>query len=300
MPEGIAQGGAVTTQVRTQSDSGFIWPDQVPWSELGPDFIENWGHDEHGKLRAEHWEVTGQNGSGKSYLEATALQQRAQRWDTPELVIVTKNTDDSIPLLGWPEVGSYAELRQKKYRQAVCWPKTDLKGQDREAFHEKILYELLSDLWPPPGQQNPIVILLDEVRYIESLSRRLKKLIRMYWREARSHGISVVAGAQRPIDMVRDQHSESRWKAVFPPADQGDMQRFAEMLGRWRDWQPVLESLDQTMHQFVLRNTFTKDAYITWIDSELRPLPSQSGEAQRKSGDKPAHIYGTPENRRAA
>lgn len=292
MPEGIARGGAVT-QVRSSSDSGFIWPELVPWSELGPDFIEMWGHDENGKLRAEHWEVTGQNGSGKSYLEATALQQRAARWDTPELVVLTKNTDDSIPLLGWPEVANYAELQQEKFRQAVCWPRTDLKGQEREAFHEAVIFELLSQLWPKPGEQNPIVILLDEVRYIESLSPRLKKLIRMYWREARSHGISLLAGAQRPIDMVRDQHSESRWKAVFPPADTGDMQRFAEMLGRWKDWQPVLESLDQPAHQFVLRNSFTKDAYITWIDTDLRPLPSQSAEAQRKTGNRPEHIYGT-------
>lgn len=303
MPEGIAQAGQTTTRV---SESGFVWPDALPWSEIGPDFIETWGHSEDGKLRAESWEITGQTGSGKSYLEATALQERAARWDTPEIGVLTKNTDDSIPLLGWPEVASYAELRESKYRQAIFWPRTDLKGQDREAFHENLLFELLSELWPPPGEQNPVVILLDEVRYIESLRgptpnqrNRLRKLVRMYWREGRSHGISIMAGAQRPVDMVRDQHSESRWKAVFPPADTGDMQRFAEMLGRWKDWQPVLESLDQTMHQFVLRNSFTKDAFITWIDSDLRPLPSQSPEAQRKDADnKPAHIYGEQKPRR--
>ena len=279
MPEGIT----TATGTARVSESGFVWPPEVPWSELGQDFIEIWGHDENGKLRAENWEITGQTGSGKSYLEATALQQRAARWNTPELVVVTKNTDDSIPLLGWPEVQDYRELQEQKYRQAVFWPRTGLKGQDREAFHEQVLFDLLSELWPPPGKQNPIVILLDEVRYIESLSNRVKKLVRMYWREGRSHGISLMAGAQRPVEMVRDQHSESRWKAVFPPADTGDMQRFAEMLGRWKDWQPVLESLDQPMHQFVLRNSFTKDAFITWIDSELRPLPSQTPEGQRKA-----------------
>jgi len=283
MPEGIAQAGQVRTQVQRQSESGFVWPPEVPWSQLGPDFIETWGHDQDGKLQAENWEITGQTGSGKSYLEATALQQRAARWDTSELAVITKNTDDSIPLLGWPVVPDYQELREQKWRQAVFWPQTSLKGQERETFHEKLLFDLFSELWPPPGQTNPVVILLDEVRYIESLSPRLKKMIRMYWREGRSHGISLMAGAQRPVEMVRDQHSESRWKAVFPPADAGDMQRFAEMLGRWKDWQPVLESLDQTAHQFVLRNSFTKDAYITWIDSDLRPLPSQTPEGQKQA-----------------
>jgi len=269
-----------TTRV---SESGFVWPPEIPWSELGPDFIEVYGHDENGDLQAESLEATGQTGSGKSFSIGTILQQRAARWNTAELAIVTKATDDSIPLLGWPVVTSYRELQEQKWRQAVFWPQTTLKGAEREAFHEQQIYDLLSALWPDPGQVANIVIYFDEVRYIESLSKRLKKLVRMYWREGRSHGISIIAGAQRPVEMVRDQHSESRWKIVFPPADQGDMQRFAELLGRWKDWQPVLESLDQTFHQFVLRNSFTKDAFITWMDEDLRPLPSQTPEGQKKA-----------------
>lgn len=288
MPEGIAQGETTVTQVQRVSESGFVWPDAIPWSELGPDFIDTYGHDGR-KLRAEHFEATGQSGSGKSYAMATILQQRASRWDTAELGIVTKRADDSIPLLGWPVVDDPRDLRE--YRQAIFWPQTSAQGEQREKYHEEKIYGLLTSLWQPEAN---IVLYFDEVRYIESLSRRLKKQIRMYWREGRSHGISIIAGAQRPVEMVRDQHSESRWKAVFPPADQGDMQRFAELLGRWKDWQPVLESLDQTEHQFVLRNSFTKDAYITWIDEELRPLPSQSPEGQRKNGNgQPDHIYGS-------
>jgi len=269
-----------TTRV---SESGFVWPPEIPWSELGSDFIEVYGHDEDGKLRAEHFEVTGQSGSGKSYAIATVLQQRAARWGTAELAVVTKQTDDSIPLLGWPVVTSYRELAEQKYTQAVFWPQTTAQDEERERYHEAEIFQLLSSLWPKPGEVTNVVLYLDEVRYLESLSNRMKKKIRMYWREGRSHGISLIAGAQRPVEMVRDQHSESRWKAVFQPADQGDMQRFAELLGRWKDWQPVLESLDQTIHQFVLKNTFTKDAFITWIDSDLRPLPSQTPEGQKKA-----------------
>jgi len=265
------------------SDSGFVWPQEIPWSELGPDFIETYGHDENGRPRWEHMEATGQSGSGKSYAIGTILQQRAQRWGTAELAVVTKQSDDSIPLLGWPVIGSYEELRDMKYRQAVFWPQTTLQGEEREGFHEAQIYPLLTTLWPAPGEQASTLVYMDEVRYLESLSRRMKKQIRMYWREGRSHGIGMIAGAQRPVEMVRDQHSESRWKIVFPPADTGDMQRFAEMLGRWKDWQPVLESLDQPMHQFVLRNSNTKDAYITWIDSDLHPLPSQTPEGQKKA-----------------
>lgn len=279
MPEGTTQDTGAS------AGSTFARPEEVPWSELGPAFIDTYGHDENGKLRAEHAEVMGQSGGGKSYAIATILQQRAKRWQSAELAVLTKNNDDSIPLLGWPQIGSYRELRERKYEQAVFWPRTGAQGEEREKFHEAALYGLLSELWPAPGETNPVVLYFDEVRYIEGLSRRLRKQVRMYWREGRSHGISIIAGAQRPLEMVRDQHSESRWKLVFPPADAGDMDRFAEMLGSRRDWAPVLDSLDQTQHQFILRNSFTKDAYVTWIDEELRPLPSQA--EQKPQGSAP-------------
>lgn len=272
---------SIETRGAGYDDGGFVWPPEVPWSELGEDFTETWGRDERGQLRSEHWEIEGQSGSGKSFLAATAMQKRAQRFDTATIAVLTKQTDDSIPLLGWPRVSSYGELREEKYRQAVFWPQTTAMAEDREKFHESAIYDLLAQLWPEPGNQANVVVYMDEIRYLESLSRRMKKLIRQYWREGRSHGISIIAGAQRPLEMVRDMHSEARWRAVFCPADEGDMERFAELLGRPRDWEPVLRGLDQQLHQFVLRNSFTKDAYISWVDTDLRPLPSQSAQGQR-------------------
>jgi hypothetical protein len=130
-----------------------------------------------------------------------------------------------------------------------------------------------------------VVLAFDEIGYIEELSVRLKKQIRMYWREGRSHNISIVAMKQRPVGVQRDQHSESRWKIVFPPADQGDMKRFAEMLGRVGDWQPVLESVNQQNHEFVIRNSVTKDAYISWIDTELKPVESQVNQKGRSTAE---------------
>lgn len=188
MAEGVAIAGQAQAYGGPAGGTpGFQRPPELPWSELGPDFIEAWGHDENGKLRAEHWEVEGQSGSGKSYTVATVLQQRAARWGTAEIAVVTKNTDDSIPLLGWPVISDYRELR--KYLWAAFWPQTTAVGEEREAYHEARVYELLSNLWPAPGERQDCVIYFDEIRYLESLSRRLKKLIRMYWREGRSHGI---------------------------------------------------------------------------------------------------------------
>lgn len=247
--------------------------ERIPWSQLGPYFIDAWGHDEDGRLRGEHIEIAGQTGSGKSYVLATILQERAQVWDSAEIVILTKQSDDSIPLLGWPVASSVKELG--KYKQVIFWPNTSATGEQREEHHEQQLYDLLSALWVPNSN---VVLAFDEIGYVESLSRRLQKMIRMYWREGRSHNISVVAMKQRPVGVQRDQHSESRWKMVFAPADYADMDRFAELLGRRQIWRPVLESLDQSRHEFVIRNSVTKDAYITWIDIPLKPLPEQQNQ----------------------
>ena len=268
------------TRLSGKGDLTFTEPDRVPWSHLGPAFIEEWGHDERGQLRGEHVEICGQTGSGKSYAEATILQQRASRWNTAEIVVLTKQSDDSIPLLGWPVVTRPDDIR--KYRQCVFWPQTSATGEAREQFHEEQIYGLLSALWVPDAN---VVLAFDEIGYIEELSARIKKEIRMFWREGRSHNISIVAMKQRPVSVNRDQHSESRWKLVFPPAHQADMEPFAELLGRRGDWQPVLESLDQRKHEFIIRNSVTKDAYISWIDTELKPVKAQAEQKSRSAGE---------------
>src|SRR5215472_5958741 len=174
MPEGVATAGG-----RPGSSRAPVVPqlDRVPWSELGPEFIEAWGRREDGRPDWEHVEVTGQSGSGKSYTIATILQQRAARWNTAELVCLSKNTDDSIPLLGWPVVGDFEELR--KYRQAIFWPQTPLIGDEREAYHEPKFYDLLSRLWPAPGEKANCVLYLDEVRYLEKLQGPAARRARM-------------------------------------------------------------------------------------------------------------------------
>ena len=267
----------------------FTWPEEVPWSELGPDFIGAWGRPK-GRNQPEHVEITGQTGSGKSYAEATLLQQRALYRGSSEILIATKEDDDTIPLLGWPIVSTWKELQ--RYRQAVFWPVTDLQGDERERYHEEAIYDLLTRMWHKDANT---VVAFDEIGYVEDLPgparrrNRMKRLIRQYWREARTLGITIVAMKQRPIGVVRDQHSESRWKIVFPPADRGDMDRFAELLGAPRDWAPVLDSLDQELHQFVLRNSVTREAYITWIDEELAPVPGQAHQPERTTRE---YYYG--------
>jgi hypothetical protein len=284
--EGILRPGGASPRpvTRRGPTPGFSEPERVPWSELGPDFISTWGHDDAGRLKAEHLEVAGQSGSGKSYAIATILQQRAERWDSAEIAVLTKEADDSIPLLGWPEAATLRDLRQ--WQQCVFWPRSGAIGEARERHMEAALYDLLASLWRKDAN---CVVYFDEIGFVEDLSNRLKKMTRQYWREGRSHGISVIASKQRPLGINRDAHSESRWKIVFAPADEADMERFAQLLGRPADWEPVLRELDQTRHEFVIRNSFTRAAYVSWIDLDLKPVPAQTPEGQRRQPEDTYH-----------
>lgn len=271
----MAEGVIGETAEQPASGRGFEMPQRVPWSELGREFVKIWGRP-GGKFQPEHAEITGQTGSGKTYLLAKLLQDRAKERGSQSILVATKQADETIQALGWPIVDDWRGVQ--KYRQVVFWPQTKHKGRARKAYHRGKVDELLSRLWMPDANT---VLAFDEVAYLESLHPEIKDMIQMYWREARSQGITILAMKQRPIGVVRDQHSESRWKFVFPPADRGDMDRFAEMLGHPKDWAPVLDSLDQTAHEFVVRNSVTKDAFISWIDSELRPVPAQAKQKGR-------------------
>lgn len=286
----LAAAAATQQRPRTRSRTGpsetFVRPEEVPFSLLADEFITTW-MPKADPLEGEHLEVAGQSGSGKSYALATILQMRALKRDTPSVYVCTKRGDatvERLSALGWPIVDNFDDLR--KYRQAIYWPRTNLHGAARKAFYEEHIYNLLSRLWV--DNANTIVI-FDEIGYVESLSARLKMLIQELWREARSSGLGIIASKQRPVGVARDQHSESRWKLVFPPAHFADMEVFAELLGRPGDWQPVLESLDQEQHQFVLWNSVTKEAFISWIDFDLEMLQLLDQDARMSPSEK---LYG--------
>lgn len=249
----------------------------VPWSELGPEWVELWG----GAKQPEHVEITGQNGSGKTYFLATALQQRARKFDHREILVATKPADDTLSYLGWPVTDRFEDV--KAYRQVVFWPQTDKQGEERRAHHEAKIYDLLGRLWTPNSN---CVVAFDEMGYLESLSKRLKRELEMYWREARSQGITMIALKQRPVWISRSAHSETRWKVVFPPADRGDMRRFAELLGPPKEWEPILDELDE--HQFVIhhsarREDITTQSFVTWIDEQLRPVAKQANQKREST-----------------
>lgn len=247
---------------------------RVPWSELGPEFVQIWGRADPADPQPEHVEVIGQNGSGKSYFVYTIMQERMIVRNTPELAIVTKPDDKTVFKLGWPIVDDWEGVR--KNRQCIYWPRTDKLGSQRKKFHEAKVQDLLNRLWHPDSNT---VISFDEIAYLESLSPAIRDTIQMYWREARSQGITIIATKQRPQGTDRHMHSETHWTVCFVPADYSDRERFAELLGKRQQWMPIFDQMDHMNHEFVIRHTRTGDVFISWIDRPLVPIkpPETSG-----------------------
>lgn len=260
-----------------RQDASFEMPERVPWSELGPDFTQAWAGADPATGQSESMEIVGPSGSGKTHLMLTMLQdhyryqealrqaEQREHIKVGAILAVTKTDDQIFRKLGWPVVGNVDEIRDTN---VVYWPRTKKLGTERRAYHDRKMSELLHKLWRPKANT---LMAFDEVGYVESLSGELRTIVQQYWREGRSLGITVLAMKQRPQGALRDMHSETAWTAVFKPKDRSDAERFAELLGHRRDWVPVLDSLDRQEHEFVLRHAPTEQAYISWVDTPLRP-----------------------------
>jgi nucleoside-triphosphatase THEP1 len=239
----------------------------VPWSQLGPEFASVWGRADPSNPEPEHVEIVGMSGSGKTYLLMKLLQDRMRVRNSYITLVVTKRSDHVFAKLGWPIVRDIRDIR--KYRQCIYWPQTNLLGSQRKAFHEVRIRELLTRFWVPESNR---VFAFDEIAYIETLSPEVRELVQMYLREGRSNGITVVLMKQRPQGVQRDMHSETQWTFAFVPKDHNDAERFAELFGAKRDWLPVFDAMNPDNHEFLVRHTRTRVAYVSWIDEPLRPI----------------------------
>lgn len=238
---------------------------RAPWSAVWPSFIKQWGYPD-GKFDPQHMEILGPSGSGKTFFEATVLQQRVVVRQSAVIFVATKQIDATILKLGWPVVADWRGVTRN--RQCIFWPQTKAIGEERDAYLDRAIYDLLSRLWASHAK---CILVFDEVAKVESLSARMKSMVQMFWREARSVGITLVAMKQRGQGALRDMHSEASWIASFRPKHEEDGKFVGQAMGSWRIWLPVLQGLNRERHEFVLLNTVTQEAVISWVDMPLKP-----------------------------
>lgn len=250
------------TFLRTQRQE-FSEPERIPWSQLGPDFIKNWGRP-RGKLQPEHLEILGPTGSGKGFFLTQIMAERVRRRKSHIVYLVNKPDDSTAKEMEWPTSDNWEDV--KKNPQLVFWPRTNATGKARDEYQAGKFRELLDNLWKPNAN---IVVVFDEFNSLELLDPDLKRVLAMYLKEGRSQGITCVMGKQRPQGTQRNMHSESDWKIAFKMNDYEDNERTSQLFGNKKLWTPIMENLDRERHEFLIQHKLTGASFISWVDDPV-------------------------------
>ena len=155
----------------------------------------------------------------------------------------------------------------------MFWPRTKELGLGRKAFQDERIQELLNRLWVT----GRVVVVPDEIVYLQDLSPEMHALLNDFLREGRSNDITLAGGKQRVQGVQRDFHSETDWKLAFKMNDRDDNERLAQLFGSKRVYVDVIESLDRDKHEFLIQHKLTGMQYITWIDRPLSAARSKEG-----------------------
>lgn len=203
---------------------------------------------------------------------------------TPCIILQSKPDDETITHLGWP-IYSHGEY-QKALKDPWCvyWPQTNALGRARRVYQADAFRNLLDRLWRPNA--NTIVV-WDDIGYIQSLftsdGESLNSYIEMFLREGRSVGLTNVLVKQRPQGAKREMHSETKWTVAYKPKDEDDQERFAQIMGNKKRYLPIFANMDLNKHEFLIKHFVSDTEYISWVDTDLRPIrPPKRENAQRE------------------
>lgn len=257
--------------VRGQGPGDAPVIERVPWSELGPTFIETWGRP-RGKNEPEHLQILGPSGSGKGVFLRDILIERARRRASRMVFIATKPADKTTLSMGWPIVQDWRGVNQ--YEQVIYWPKTSKLGVARKEYQRAKVMDLLNRLWHPDSNT---VVIYDELGRVEKLGPDVREVVEMYFTEGRALGITNVYGKQRTQGVTRDATANTDWKVTFQMADQADAERTAELFGPKRVFTPIVQSLNRERFEFLIQHKLDMTTYISWVDKPVKAPPKQTG-----------------------
>jgi len=258
----------MTSPTGIRPTPGDLGVERVRWVEdgFGDAFIQAWGRP-NGRYDPEHLTVYGKSGGGKSYFIGYVVKERARLRGSHVVYVATKRTDRTIAGMGWPIVNSWPPGYGEN--QVIYWARAKGISAQHRAPQRLKVKRLMDALWVP---ESNIIVVWDELAYIEMMLQ-LKPEIETYYREGRALGITNVAGMQRPSGVTRLSHSESGWSVAFPPKDADDRDRVAEVFGDRKRFAAVMDTLDRTRHEFLIRHDLTGEAYISSLPSpRARPV----------------------------
>jgi len=226
----------------------------VPWAEVWPEFVAGWD-------QGEHVVILGITGSGKTHLALDILEKRVRYRQAFVMALGTKARDKTLRDTGWPIVRRWPPTwAQRQTHHIIFWPPYS-KPSLAKATTTPILTEMLDEIMLEGGW----TLFVDEMAYlVESLGQR--HVLDEYWNGARSSGVSLIAGTQRPTWLARSAVSQVGWVACFRINDLDDRLRAGEIMGDRRRYAELIGTLSRERHEFLLVRTLTDRCVITSVD----------------------------------
>ena len=229
--------------------------ESVNVERVGFDEVRDYFAAEH-KL-GEHVALEGPNGAGKTMLALELLEARGERTTVagrPVSITIfeVKRRDATMARMlaaGWHRVKSAKEWPPAYGEEhSIVWPPIGdigTRAPRMRAIFEPILNEIDAS-----GNQ---IVFIDEAAYFERPRPNglgLARYLEEYWTLARSNGVSLVAGTQRPTRVSRSMWSEPYWLFLFRPEDEDDLKRVAQLSGAKQLVMEVLPTLGP--HEFLM------------------------------------------------
>lgn len=224
---------------------------RVEWEELRDYFAR-----EH--ELGEHVAAAGATGEGKTTTLLALLEARGERTTVQgRPVSITafevKRRDATMSRMlarGWHRVTKLSEWPPAYGEEhSVVWPPAGDVGS--RAGRMRGIFEPILNEIDASGNQ---IVFIDEAAYFERPRPNglgLARYLEEYWGGARSNGISLVAGTQRPVRVSRSMWSEPSWLLIFALEDEDDVKVVASRARGFKDEilaaAPTLEE-----HEFML------------------------------------------------
>ena len=215
----------------------------VEWAEFYRDIFD-W-------KQGEHVSIIGPTGQGKTTLALAVLPKRRF-----VIIFSTKPKDEQTEKLGWKIFRKWPI--PVTVERAILWPKfegpADFKTQ-QQTFANAMLDIFRSGNW---------AVYVDETFYFSNILK-LDSLLEMYWLQARSLGISFVAGTQRPSHVPLLMYDQATWLFFFRDNDERNLRRLGSMGGL--ETKRIMEAVAMLdTHQFLAINTRTGEMYRSTVD----------------------------------
>lgn len=204
-------------------------PDKMRWEQFQEHFL-----DEH--EQGQHIAIVGPTGKGKTttgleFCKLVGSRMGEDRRPSRVTVLGSKPKDDTLAKLiqegGWPEIRKWPPGFGEEH--CVVWPRGG--SPEEEAIRQKRVFAPLIDTIYKEGGQS---LFTDEEAYFEmkppdglGMTGKMNKI----WIGGRSNAVTLIGATQRPRSVTRSMWSEPAWVIVYPPDDEDDLKRVAEMSG---------------------------------------------------------------------